>query len=194
MTDTSGPGKSGGRWPRRNRRGFALMEMVLTLIVIIFALAGVFGIYSLITQSQREMQTRQLVQHIIGGVRGLYTSSVNYTGLTAAMLVNASKVPENYVRGTAIETPFGGAVTLGGWDGGWSVGIVNTRTDTCIAVLSEFVDGTGFHDQLTGAANVAAVPSPLVDASASATTIIASVAAINTACAGANKNLVLEFR
>ena len=114
------------------------------------------------------------------------------------MLVNAGKVPENYVRGTTaaptIETPYGGAITFGGWDGGWSMGIVNSRTDACIAILSDFVDGTGFHDQITGAANLAAIPSSLVDGSATATTIIASVSAINTACSSANKNLVIEVR
>ena len=173
-----------------------LGEMVLGFNVI--ALMSIFSLYFLIAQGQREMQTRQLVHSIIGGVRGIYTSSVEYDGLSAAMLANASRVPENHVRGTTaaptIETPFGGEVKLGGWDGGWSMALVNERKETCIAIFTEFVDGTGFQVRVTGAANVASVPSPLVDGSATPTDIIDSVADINAAFAGTNKNLVLEFR
>ena len=179
---------------RRRRRGLTIMEAVFWMGGFAILVASILGLYVVFTNNQREIQTRQLVQTIIGAVRGLYASNVNYAGLTAAVLVNAGEIPANYVRGTAIETPHGGAVTLGGWDGGWSVGIVNARTDTCIAVLSDFVEGTGFHEQVTGAANLAAIPASIVDATATATTIIGSVAAVNTACAAANKNLVLEFR
>ena len=65
------------------------------------------------------------MQQVVSGVHSLHTSSVNYTGLTAAPLVNAGEIPSNHVRGTSIETPYGGAVTLGGWDGGRSVGIAS---------------------------------------------------------------------
>ncbi len=179
---------------RRRRRGVGLVETIFWMVIVVVVISGVLGLFAQIQNSQRELQTRQLVQQVIAGVSSLYTSSTDYSGLTAAMLVNAGEVSTQFVRSTAINTPDGGAVTLGGWDGGWSLGIVNTRTDICIAVLSDFVSGSGFFNQLTGAANPAAVPAALVDASATATTIVGSIAAINTACSSANRNIVLEFR
>ncbi len=182
------------RIARRRFRGVGLLDSVMWIGVVVFAFVAIFGMYALVSDGQRRMQTRNLVHQVVTSVRSLYTSSVNYTGLTAAILVNSGMIAEQFVRGTAIETPYGDAVTLGGWDGGWSVGIVNDETDVCIAILSDYVDGGGFFDQLTGAANPAAVPAALVDGSATATTIVASIAAINTACASANKNIILEFR
>ena len=193
MIEFAKPAKSRARG-RRRRRGVGLAETIFWMVVVVLVIGGVLGLFANIMNSQRELQTRQLVQQVIAGVQGLYTSSTNYTGLSAAVLVNAGEISAQYVRGTAINTPDGGAVTLGGWDGGWSLGVANDRTDICIAVLSDFVDGSGFFNQLTGAANPASIPATLVDGSATATTIVASIAAINTACATANRNIVLEFR
>ncbi len=195
MTDTTNTASpSASRRTRCRRRGLTIMEAVFWMGGFAILVASMLGLYVVFTNNQRELQTRQLVQTVIGAVRGLYASNVNYTGLAPAILVNAGEIPLNYVRGTAIETPYGGAVTLGGWDGGWAMGIVNTRTDACIAILSDFVSGTGFHEQVTGAANLAAVPAAITAATATATTIVGSVAAVNTACAAATKNLVIEFR
>ena len=190
----TGRTKVRARVGRRRRRGVGLVDTIFWMVVVVLVIAGTLALFAQISNSQRELQTRQLVQQVIAGVASLYTSSVNYTGLTAAVLVNAGEISTQFVRGTAINTPDGGAITLGGWDGGWSMGIANTRTDVCIAVLSDFVSGSGLFNQLTGANNPATVPASLVDASATATTIVGSIAAVNTACATANKNIVLEFR
>ena len=193
MTDMN-PSSVRRRISRRRQRGSWLTENIYSLILYAVALLLALGLFALGYDTIRKNQTKQMVQFIIGGVRGLYASNVNYSGLSAAILVNAGEIPAQYVRGTSIETPFGGAVTLGGWDGGWSMGIANDRTDICIALLSQFVSGSGFFDQLTGVATPATVPATLVDGSATATTIVATVASVSTACAGTNRNMVLEFR
>ena len=193
--------------PRRRRRGLTIIEAVFWLGGFAVLVAGVLGLYTVFTNSQREQQTRQLVANIIGAVRGLYTASVDYDGLDAEVLINAGEIPANFIRGTAgdeIHTPWGGEVTLAGADGAWMIGVdVSDRTDLCIAIASDFVDGTGYHEQVlradiggsaaagTGWASTAAGYSPAQVATN--TSDIDSIGDVSTECDGGS-DIRIAFR
>ncbi len=173
---------------RRARRGLTLFETALWSVVAVVAIAGIIAGFVTLQANLRESQTSQLVQTLMGSVRGLYTASINYTGISAAVLVNAGDVPARFVRGTDIQSPEGGDITLAGWDGGFAIAVETDRDGTCITILSSFLG----HAQLTGIATLATIPASITAATATVTTGHDTVAEINTACA-ANSNVVLEF-
>ena len=176
--------------PRRRLRGLTIIEAVFWLGGFAVLVAGVLGLYTVFTNSQREQQTRQLVANIIGAVRGLYAASTDYSDLDAEVLVNAGEIPENFVRGTDIETPWGGVITVDGTDRAWGFTIENDRTDLCIAILSDFVAGTGYHEQVLSGR---AIGGTGVSLGNTAKGILASVGTVSGACSS-NQNIALVFR
>lgn len=179
------------RISRRGRRGVTIIEAVLWLAIVAVVVGGIMLGFATLTNNQREVQTRQLMQTVLASVRQLYAGSIDYTGLSAAVLVNAGDIPAQFVRGTAIETPDGNAVTLGGWDGGWAVALADLRNEVCVAVLQDFVN----NDQLTGVDVEAAAPATINDAATANTiTEVANIGAVSTACTATNDSVTLEFR
>ncbi|MDE0305655.1 MAG: hypothetical protein OXI87_12380 [Albidovulum sp.] len=174
---------------RRLRRGVTLTEASLWAAILVFVIVGLIGVYTAINNNLRESQTLQLTQHLLNSVRALYSNTINYAGLTPALLINASDVQPQYQGSTAgtIISPEDEPILLTGWDSGFAIYVETGRTGTCLALLSTFLDNPEVGHSVTSA-DLTALAAPTTFTP----TATASIAAANTACV-ANTNVILGF-
>ncbi|MDE0114392.1 MAG: hypothetical protein OXN84_19155 [Albidovulum sp.] len=174
---------------RRRRRGVTLTEASLWAAILVFVVVGLIGVYTAINNNLRESQTVQLTQQLLNSVRGLYSNTVNYAGLSPALLINAGDVQPQYQGATAgtIISPEDQPILLTGWNGGFVIYVQTARTGTCLAVLSAFLDNPEIAHSVTSA-DLTTLAAPATFTA----TATASIAAANTACA-ANESVILGF-
>lgn len=196
------PGTSGNRperRPRRRLRGLSIFEVGLWVGLFVLVVVGLITVFNNIMDNFRETQTTQLVQGLVASTRAAHINSVDYRGLSADLLVNHGDVPSQYVRmrsGTGnIISPEEQPITLGGWDGGFALGLETGRIGTCIAVLSSFIG----NPTITAARAVSTVTMPSSGTTANTANNLTlpqgttqPVARINTAC-DTNQNVIVEF-
>ncbi|AMB56976.1 pilus assembly protein (plasmid) [Escherichia coli] len=85
--------------------------MVLALSAIV--VSGVMYYYQAASDNNKTQSTVSEVMSIISAVNGLYVGTSGYTGLTEAVIMNTSAIPENYKDGKKIIHPFGGEIKIG---------------------------------------------------------------------------------
>ena len=174
---------------RACRRGLTIFETALWAVLLVLVVAGAIAVYTGTTSNLRESQTVQLAQNLVSSVRAIYSNTINYAGLSPALLINAGDVLPQYQGTTAgtIITPEDEPVLLTGWDGGYVMYVQTERTGTCLALLSAFLDNPAVAHSVTSA-DLTTLAAP----TAFTATATASIAAANTACA-ANTNVVIGF-
>ncbi|UAY90668.1 prepilin-type N-terminal cleavage/methylation domain-containing protein [Pectobacterium polaris] len=79
---------------RKYKKGFSLLELLLVLGVIAGLIVSAFIIYPKVQASQRvEMESKNIAA-IQAGVKALYASAPNYSGLNNTVALNASVFPD----------------------------------------------------------------------------------------------------
>lgn len=102
-----------GALPRR-RAGISLLEISGVLAIGMVVMASVMAMYGLVTTNQNIQATIQEVKDIQALVRNLYAVQTDYTGISAAAVIQSGKLPARMVdqSGQRIMTPMGNVIAL----------------------------------------------------------------------------------
>jgi len=135
-----------GQEMKRNKKGFSLLELLLTLGIIAALIIAAFIVYPKVQAAQRAESELKNVATIQAGVKSLYSGMANYQGLNNSVLINANVFPENLLKdgdsGTQAVNAFGGNVEVkstsasGIADAGISIKYYNVPSDECIRIAT----------------------------------------------------------
>jgi ABC-type glycerol-3-phosphate transport system permease component len=92
-----------------------MSDMLGTFFKYLFGVLGISGLVLVWTQTSvrtKEVNFATQVTQLVGSVRQYYGGQTNFTSLTNTLLVTAQAVPAGLLNGTAIQNPWGGAVTF----------------------------------------------------------------------------------
>ncbi|MEL7629221.1 type 4 pilus major pilin [Pectobacterium aroidearum] len=88
---------------RKYRKGFSLLELMLVLGVIAGLVVSAFIVYPKVQVAQRvEMESKNIAA-IQAGVKALYASAPNYSGLKNTVALNANIFPDSMLSGEGDE-------------------------------------------------------------------------------------------
>ncbi|KGA42818.1 prepilin-type N-terminal cleavage/methylation domain-containing protein [Pectobacterium versatile] len=88
---------------RKYRKGFSLLELMLVLGVITGLIVSAFMIYPKAQAAQRAEIEVKNITAIQAGVKALYTSAPNYSGLNNTVALNANVFPDSMLSGEGNE-------------------------------------------------------------------------------------------
>lgn len=129
---------------QKKNKGFTLIEILLVVGFIALASAGIYTIYSKVQVSNKANAESRNLDLIRAGVKSLFASKTNFTGLDNTV-VNAGRItPENMKTSAATEiiNSFGGPVTVapiglnGGTNNGFRITYDQVPGDICIKLAS----------------------------------------------------------
>lgn len=109
-----------GRFPRRRRRGFSLIETLLVVGVLAVVLVAILALYRTVQENVRTSQFSYQMAQLIGGLERAYANASAYDpGNLVPTLDGGGDIPiaarrQSGTNAATIENPFGGAVTIVG--------------------------------------------------------------------------------
>lgn len=171
----------------KSKKGFTLVEILLVVGFIALAGIGIYTVYAKVQMGNAALQEGKNLDTIRAGVKNLYGSSTNYTGIANTILNDARVTPDPmravpYVAADAnITNSFGGAVTVAvqNLGAGTNNGFRVTYPSVPGAVCAKLVTGAGSGwDQIR-------VDATTVKAFGTGTLVVATLA---TACAADTGN------
>lgn len=187
------------RIPRRNRRGYSIVEIGLVLIIVAVLISAIIVAFYQVQQSTRQGQATNLVNELYTSVQEIHRSATSYgpdgTNLIP-ILEGAEMLPPIGRRDPdgnpdsgdeVVFSPFGEPVTVvAGGDVGvpgqsFTITLTNYTRANCIAFMSDYVDRTLEQSGLLGASS-----------DGTAFTFPVTVASINADCE--TGDLALEYR
>lgn len=132
---------------KKKSKGFTLVEILLVVGFIALAGIGIYTIYSKVQISNQANQESRNLDTLRAGVKSLYASRPNFTGVTNTVANQARVTPDN-MRTEAIAeiiNSFGGAVTIEpvGLGGGTNNGFVIQYDDVPSAVCTKLATSAG---------------------------------------------------
>lgn len=144
---------------KKNAQGMSLVELLLVVGLAAIILAGMFVAYNKVQSTNAANTESANISTLRAGVKNLYGTSSNFTGVNAQVLLNARAVPDSMrtAAGATINNSFGGAVTVapvtfagGGANNAFAITYPNVPVDVCaklvVAVAQSFnlvtVNGT----------------------------------------------------
>ncbi|MBN3146279.1 prepilin-type N-terminal cleavage/methylation domain-containing protein [Pectobacterium brasiliense] len=84
---------------RKYRKGFSLLELLLVLGIVAGLVVSAFIVYPKVQAAQRvEMESKNIAA-IQAGVKALYASAPDYSGLNNTVALNASIFPDSMLSG-----------------------------------------------------------------------------------------------
>lgn len=84
----------------KSKKGFSLLELLLVLGIIAALIVAAFIVYPKVQASQRSQAESNNIATIQAGIKALYSSTSNYTGLTNSVAVKAKIFPDNMLNGS----------------------------------------------------------------------------------------------
>ena len=99
---------------RKSKKGFSLLELLLVMGIIAALVVAAFIVYPKVQASQRSQAESNNIAAIQAGVKSLYSSTSNYTGLSTSVAIQAKIFPDNMLNGSKnlAYSSFGGDVAL----------------------------------------------------------------------------------
>lgn len=99
---------------KKASKGFTLVEILLVVGFIALAGIGIYTIYAKVQISNQANQESRNLDTLRAGVKSLYASRPNFTGITNLVANNARVTPDNMRTEVATEivNSFGGTVTV----------------------------------------------------------------------------------
>lgn len=174
------------------QRGVNLIELALAILVISILIGLGIKYFGSVMAGARGQEAQQALMQIVAGAKSLKSNNA-YTGITAQVLIDAGKAPEDLVQGTTISNPFSGTFTVSAFS-------ANGGTDNTIKICANQVPRSECSSLVTtSAASMARV---IVGADCNATTTVLrdrigatpvnpTPATVATACA--NDNNTIQF-
>lgn len=92
--------------------GVTLVELLIGIVVIGLVIAGVMIAAQKVFTGSETNRAASSVAMLASNVKGIYTSSPSYAGLTNAVVINGNLAPESMVSGANLVNEWGGAVTV----------------------------------------------------------------------------------
>ena len=115
---------------KKEEKGLSLIESAMVLALAATVTAGVMFYYQAASDSNKTQAAISEVMSATSATNGLYIGQTSYAGLTSAVLVNSSAIPDNYKNTTnnTISNPFGGDLTVNPANGTNAYGYYLTLT------------------------------------------------------------------
>ena len=129
--------------PSRLRGALAMTEETVRMGLIFLGIALVVMIASLLYAQWRETGMNSLINSIIvtgqrmGSMRGAYTD------VTTKNVIARKNIPERFISGDKITTPFGGDIAAAGAASQFTLTITGIGKNHCLAIEDAFYPGTG---------------------------------------------------
>lgn len=155
---------------RRNQVGLTLIETMAAIIIGLVVIGGAVAMFGGGMSGAKTTDVSQNVAAIAGNVAKVYQGSTNYAGLTNTVAIKANLVPVGWVSGTTITDPWGGAVTIAGAAGSWSLTLAGVPTDACVSLARNEDGAATVTANGTTTAGSAATPVPSPTAAATSCT------------------------
>lgn len=92
--------------------GFMGLEGMGSLLFYMLMLAGAALIVSLLFGGSKLSETQQAIASIRMNVQQMFTSSLDYTGLSNDLVIKAGLAPKKLVRNNNLQNAWGGSVTI----------------------------------------------------------------------------------
>jgi len=128
---------------RRNQAGLTLVEVLLVLAIAAVAIVGGTILFSTASTNQRITQTVGHVSTLASGIRRMYSTQAQYTGVDEAFALQNDIVPTDMAVGTtAIRNAFGGQVGIqasGTNDLNFAITFENVPNGACVELVQAFV-------------------------------------------------------
>lgn len=130
-----------------NENGRSMIEMLGVLAIIgVLSVGGIAG-YSKAMSKYRTNKTIEQITQISNGIRTLYSSQRNYSGVAANVLRKAKILPESAFESSTsghVTNPFGGDLYVGprgkyqnGDNKAFYIEITSVPDDACVELLSQ---------------------------------------------------------
>lgn len=97
---------------QKKQNGFSLIELMLVLVVIALLVFGAYVLFGTTQEGARSDQAQKDLLGLTAGAKRVCNRPGQCTTLTEANLITAGQAPKDMVNGTALQSPWGGAVTL----------------------------------------------------------------------------------
>ncbi len=126
---------------KKEEKGLSLIESAMVLALAATVTAGVMFYYQSASDSNKTQAAISEVMSSTSAINGLYIGQSDYNGLTAAVLLNSSAIPDNYKKNNKIMNPFGGDLqvsTDGSANGGYGYKLTLTQLpkSACISLAT----------------------------------------------------------
>lgn len=95
-----------------NQNGIGVISILVTVIIFLVILTGVFAMVGRTTEGAKLQQAQQDIAAIQMATRQTYATSKTYAGLDNATAIKAGILPEAMVSGGSGVNPWGGSVTV----------------------------------------------------------------------------------
>lgn len=98
----------------KNKKGFSLTEVILSISLMAIIIAFVFIIYSKVKETSNLNNESQTIGIIVSGVQSLYQGQSSYSGLSMDLLVKANILPDSkyFLNNSRFENSWNGAITV----------------------------------------------------------------------------------
>lgn len=154
---------------KSSTQGMSLIELLLVVGLAAIILAGMFVAYNKVQSTNAANTESANISTLRAGIKNLYGTTSNYSGVTEVILLQARVVPDSMrtAAGTTINNSFGGAVTVapatfaGNANSAFAITYPNVPVDVCaklvVAVSQSFnlvtVNGTTVKNTSTATGN-----------------------------------------
>lgn len=92
--------------------GWMLTEGVGSILFYLIMISVAAGILYFLFSSSKQTQMQQGLTTMSMQIQGLYSGSSSYSGLDNALALKAGVVPRKLLKGSSIQTPWGGNITI----------------------------------------------------------------------------------
>lgn len=127
----------------RLRGALAMTDETIRMGILFLAIALVVVMFGLLYGQWRETNINSLINSIIvtgqrmGSMRGVYTD------ITTKNVIARKNIPERYITGDKITTPFGGDIAVAGATSQFTITVTGIGKNHCLAVEDAFYPGRG---------------------------------------------------
>jgi len=94
------------------KSGFSMNELMIYMAIVLFLMGGSYAIYRLLTDTSSTTIAQQAITVMRINIASMYQDQGNYNGLNNAIVIRSGAVPKNLIKGNALVSPFGGAITV----------------------------------------------------------------------------------
>jgi len=176
---------------RENERGFGLIGVMLSVLIVALLSVGVYSYFSSGSAQAKAYSEAQFASALASGVKSLYSNGV-YTGLTTQVAIDAKVADASRISGTTILSSLGGTISL-------APATINNTNDALELSYSavpasscvQFVkNASGAFDKVTLTGTGATATTTTLKAAGTPL----SIASTSTACAGAGASSIIKLQ